>query len=252
MGKHLFRSSSPPPPPAKPKPHHTLSRPCIDHFLFSPTSHQEAEQFVRAVNNLYNSMHRLVSVTPESLENLNRAQNVMKTGMKLLASEFRRVLEENREYLDPECVSLRSWNSSRFSVSTPSTVSDSSCTDEGYFADEHRFSGGDPNAMDDLKMIGECMISTGHANECVRVYKSVRKSIVDETLHSLGVEKLTLHQVQKLNWEILETKIISWLQGVKLAVRSLFYGEKILAEHVFSNSSIADSSFTARLFKKEL
>ncbi|XP_010514945.1 PREDICTED: exocyst complex component EXO70A1-like [Camelina sativa] len=262
MVKHLFRSSSPP-PTAKQKPHHTLADSAMeeyeievqslitkwtspestDQFLFSSSSHQEAEQFVRAVKNLHNSMHRLVSVTPESI-NLNRGQDVMKTAMKLLESEFCRVLKENREYLDPECVTIRSWNSSRFSVSTPSTVSDSNGTDEGYFADEHRFSGGDPNAMDDRKTIAECMISTGHVKECVRVYKSVRKSIVDETLHSLGVERLTLRQIQKLNWEVLETKIKPWLRGVKLAVRSLFYGEKILAEHVFSNSSILESSFT--------
>ncbi|KAF2573840.1 hypothetical protein F2Q70_00005535 [Brassica cretica] len=165
-------------------------------------------------------MHRLVAVNPSS-EKLIYAQNLMQSAMNLLESEFHRVLKENKQYLHPESVSLRSCRSSR------------------------RFSTSDSDAMDDLKMIADCMISTGYAKECVNVYKTVRRSIVDETLHNLSVERLTLHQIQKMDWEILEPKIKSWLQAAKLAVRKLFFGERILADHVFSSSTnIVEASFT--------
>ncbi|CAA7036766.1 unnamed protein product [Microthlaspi erraticum] len=241
MGKHFFRSSSP--PPAKHTSHHSLAERAMeecendvdtlitkwtssesDQFLFSLTSHQEAEELVRAVKNLHHSMQRLVSVTPEA-EKIYQAKRTIQAAMKLLESEFRRVLKANMEYPDPECVTIRSYKSSRFSIEHDGA---------SYLAD-------DP---DDLKLIADCMISTGYVKECIKVYQSVRKSIVDETLHSLGAERLTLHQIQKLDWEILETKIKSWLRAVKLAARSLFFGERILADHVFSASgSIAESVF---------
>uniref|UniRef100_A0A1J3D7X3 Exocyst subunit Exo70 family protein n=1 Tax=Noccaea caerulescens TaxID=107243 RepID=A0A1J3D7X3_NOCCA len=260
MGKHLFRPSS----PTEKQPAHTslaeaAVQECMsnittviskwtsssDEFLFSTNSRREAEEFASAVKHLQSTMHRLVSVNPSS-EKLIYAQNLMQSAMKLLESEFKRVLNENREYLDPESVSVRSCRSSRFSTSTTVSVSDSE--DESTYEenpDDHRFSGGDSDAMDDLKMIADCMISTGYAKECVRVYKTVRRSIVDETLHNLSVERFTLHQIQKMDWEILDSKIRSWLRAVKLAVRSLFFGERILADHVFSSSTnIVESSFT--------
>lgn len=173
-------------------------------------------------------MHRLVTVNASS-EKLVYAHNLMKSAMKLLESEFRRVLNSNRDYLDPESVSVRSSHrSSRLSTSTTTSVSDSEdeiSYEENHHPDDHRFSGGDSDAMDDLKTIADCMISTGYAKECVKVYKTVRRSIVEETLRTLAVERLTLHQVQKMDWETLESKIRSWLRAAKLAVRSLFFGE---------------------------
>ncbi|CAH8297313.1 unnamed protein product [Eruca vesicaria subsp. sativa] len=262
MGKHLFRSS---PPQEKQQPHQTLAETALqecmsdittviskwtssssNEFLFSTNSRREAEEFVEAVRRLHSTMHRLVAVNPSS-DKLIYAQNLMQSAMNLLESEFQRVLKENKQYLDPESVSLRSCRSSRkFSTSTVTSISDSEDEyEENASAEEHRFSGGDSDAMDDLKMIADCMISTGYAKECVKVYKTVRRSIVDETLHNLAVEKLTLHQIQKMDWEILEPKIKSWLRAAKLAVRSLFFGERILADHVFSSSTnIVEASFT--------
>ncbi|XP_010520296.1 PREDICTED: exocyst complex component EXO70B1-like [Tarenaya hassleriana] len=285
MGKHMFRSSPPKGTTPSPERHQTLAESAMEEsmeavhsvtskwasssssssssgsdrglistpfssspvsgFLFSSNSRQEAAEFVGAVRDLQSTMHRLVSVSPAS-EKLIRAQSLMQSAMKFLESEFYRVLKVNREYLDPECVSVRSHKSCRFSTSS---VSDSDgdnsvdgTDDEG---DEMRFAGGDSDAMDDLRMIADCMISTGYAKECVRVYKTVRRSIADETLHNLGVERLSLNQIQKMDWETLESKIKSWLRAVKFAVRTLFYGERILADHVFSASSaIAESSFT--------
>ncbi|KAL1208529.1 Exocyst complex component EXO70H1 [Cardamine amara subsp. amara] len=263
MGKNLFRSS---PPPEKRTAHLSLAESAVqecmininsviskwtsssssDEFLFSTNSRREAEEFVEAVRHLQSTMHRLVSVNPSS-DKLVYAQNLMQSAMKLLESEFNRVLKANREYLDPESVSVRSYRSSRFSTSTPTSVSDSE-DENGYEEnadEEHRFSGGDTDAMDDLKMIADCMISTGYAKECVRAYKTVRKAIVDETLHNLKVERFNLHQIQKMDWDILESKIRTWLKAVKLAVRSLFFGERILADHVFSSFGlIVESSFT--------
>ncbi|KAJ0622114.1 putative exocyst complex component Exo70, cullin repeat-like-containing domain superfamily [Helianthus annuus] len=99
--------------------------------------------------------------------------------------------------------------------------------------------------MADLKSIADCMIGSGYGKECVKIYKILRKSIVDETLYNLGVEKYSLNQLNKMDWEVLEAKIKTWLYAEKIAVKSLFSGERILCDYVFSSSEkIRESCFS--------
>ncbi|KAE8693130.1 nudix hydrolase 9-like [Hibiscus syriacus] len=90
------------------------------------------------------------------------------------------------------------------------------------------------------------MISAGYVKECTKIYKTIRKSIVDEALYHIGVERgMSLQQIQKTEWEVLEVKIKTWLSAVKMAVKTLFYGERILCDQVFSISApIMESCFT--------
>ncbi|KAL2337128.1 hypothetical protein Fmac_011574 [Flemingia macrophylla] len=65
----------------------------------------------------------------------------------------------------------------------------------------------------------------------------MRKSIIDETFYHLGVERVSFSQLQKLDWEFLELKIKTWLKAAKFAVGTLFRGERILCNRVFSTGS---------------
>ncbi|XWS75053.1 hypothetical protein CRYUN_Cryun01aG0052200 [Craigia yunnanensis] len=156
--------------------------------------------------------------------------------MKRLENEFYQILSSNREQLDPESVSSLSSNGS------------------GSFDDEHELVSEDEAemkkagesisdlervsalAMSDLKAIAECMSSSGYGKECVKIYKLFRKSIVDRGLYLLGIEKFKSSQINKMHWEALEYTIKNWLNAVKIAVKTLFTGEKILCDHVFSAS----------------
>lgn len=191
---------------------------CCISSLFSTGNREEARRFIDAVNSLHSGMVMLVSVNPTSMK-LVRAENLMRISMNHLSNEFYRILKWNRRYLDPESVSLRSRISSR-------NVSDE-------------------DAMADLKMIADCMTSSGYGRECFRIYQRIRKSIIVEALDRLGFENLSLSQIQKLEWEIMEKKIRKWLRVVTRATTTLFYGEKTLSDHVFSSSSAAirESSF---------
>ncbi|PON89564.1 Exocyst complex protein [Trema orientale] len=211
-------------------------------YLFSG-DRQEARQYLNAVKDLQSSMHYFISQSTGS-ENLVRAQILMQAAMKRLQKEFYQILSSNRQYLDPESVSN---HSSR--ASTISSLSDF----EDELEDELRATTESISevervsmaAMADLKSIADCMISSGYGKECVKIYNIIRKSIVDEGLYHLGVEKMTNSQIQKTEWDVLELKIKSWLNAVKVAVKTLFYGERILCDHVFSASaSIRESCFS--------
>ncbi|XP_019258163.1 PREDICTED: exocyst complex component EXO70A1-like [Nicotiana attenuata] len=97
----------------------------------------------------------------------------------------------------------------------------------------------------DLKSIADCMIAAGYGRECVKIYQPNRKSVVDETLYYLGIEKLSSSHIQKMDWKLLEIKIKNWLTAVKIAVTTLFHDEKILCDYVFSASdNIRESCFS--------
>ncbi|KAG7964677.1 hypothetical protein I3843_09G182900 [Carya illinoinensis] len=208
-------------------------------------SKAEAMQFIHRVNNLQKAMHALVSDNSSSSDKLVQAHKLMQIAMKRLQKEFYQILSMNRAHLDPESVSARSSR-----ASTRSSISDYEEDDDD---DDVRPAGASIEeveevssiAMADLRSIAECMISSGYAKECVSIYKIIRKSIVDEGIYRLGVEKLSSSLINKMDWEVLELKIKNWLDAVKISMRTLFTGERILCDHVFSSSdSIRESCFT--------
>ncbi|XP_042516045.1 exocyst complex component EXO70H1-like [Macadamia integrifolia] len=192
-------------------------------------SRSEAKEFIKSVNQLQEAMQFFVSHSSSS-DKLVQAQHLMQVAMKRLEKEFYQILSSNRDHLDPESVSARS--------SISEYEDEASTDDEIQLAGEsisevEKFS---TLAMSDLNSIAECMISCGYGKECVKIYKIMRKSIVDEALYKLGVDCLTSSQINKMEWEVLELKIKSWLKAVKIAVKSLFHGEKIVCDQVFTTS----------------
>ncbi|KAF8069342.1 hypothetical protein N665_1141s0003 [Sinapis alba] len=190
---------------------------------------QEAMLFIDRVKDLQKTMDLLVSEDPNS-ERLVRAQRLMEIAMKRLQKEFYQILSMNRAYLDPESVSTRSSLTSE-----RSSYSDFPEDEDSYIEVEEASS----NVMTELRSIAECMIVSGYAKECISIYKSIRKSIIDEGVYRLEVEK-----VKRMSWEEMELKVRSWLEAVKVSMETLFKGEKILCDHVFESSdSIRESCF---------
>lgn len=100
-------------------------------------------------------------------------------------------------------------------------------------------------AAADLQSIAKRMISAGYFRECVQVYGSVRKSALDASFRRLGIEKLSIGDIQRLEWETLETKIRRWIRAAKVCVRILFASEKQLCEEIFYGigTAIDDACF---------
>ncbi|KAL0009949.1 hypothetical protein SO802_005057 [Lithocarpus litseifolius] len=101
------------------------------------------------------------------------------------------------------------------------------------------------DAIYDLRSIAERMIAAGYLWECIQVYGSVRKSEVDASFRRLGIEKLSIDDVQRLEWDQLEAKIRRWIRAAKVCVRVLFASEKKLCEQIFENlgTDIDDACF---------
>ncbi|KZV35064.1 hypothetical protein F511_04369 [Dorcoceras hygrometricum] len=205
---------------------------------------KEATDFIKCVKNLHRGMQYLITEDSKS-DKLIRAQNLMQIAMRRLQKEFYQILSMNRAHLDPESVSIRSS-----CTSIESSVSGYGDDYEDDVDDEDRVVSGSLSevedvstaVMADLRLISECMISSGYTKECLKIYKILRKSIVDEGIYKLGVEKFTA--IPKMDWQALELRIKSWLNAVGAAVKILFNGEKLLCDQVFATSdSIRESCF---------
>ncbi|CAA7029445.1 unnamed protein product [Microthlaspi erraticum] len=217
--------------------------------LFSH-SRKEAKEFIRCVRDLRRAMHSLVSQQQHSQSSkLVLAQNLMQIAMSRLEKEFLQILSSNRDQLDPESVSAHSSISSN---SEFEEVIQSSSDDEDDDGHELKKAGESINqvekasalVMSDLKVIAETMISCGYGKECITSYKSIRKSIVDEGLHLLGIEKFKISRFNRMDWGVVEIMIKNWIKAAKIGVTTLFRGEKLLCDHVFSASStIRESCF---------
>ncbi|CAN0905978.1 Exocyst complex component EXO70A1 [Linum grandiflorum] len=83
------------------------------------------------------------------------------------------------------------------------------------------------------------MIRCGYEKECVQVYCNVRREALDECLAILGVEKLSIEEVQRIEWKSLDEKMKKWVQAVKIGVRVLLTGERRLCDHIFGISDAA-------------
>ncbi|PKI36388.1 hypothetical protein CRG98_043170 [Punica granatum] len=181
----------------------------------------EARQYLQSVKDLQAVMQRLIKRDTNS-ELLLRPHNLMLTAITRLEKEFHRILSSNFGHssnLEPD---------DQESVTSVSGRSDLA------------------SSVADLKAIAECVIAAGYGKECIRLYKSVGESIIEEELNRVGLSEMkSSKKKKKMDREVLEKNLKSWLTVVQVAVRSIFCRERILSSRVFSCSpKIGKSCFS--------
>ncbi|KAF3973980.1 hypothetical protein CMV_002651 [Castanea mollissima] len=203
-------------------------------------SGDESGEYFSAIDETLNLMDEL-SVRSDS-EIVDRAYSAIQHAMSRLEDEFRQVLIGNTVPLDTERLygSIRRYDdedddedggefesfseddrSSRYHERGPS-LDDNASVDLI-----------DPKAVDELREIATRMIRSGFDKECIQVYSTVHHDALDECLVILGIEKLSIEEVQKIDWNSLDEKMKKWIQAVKIVVRLILSGEKSLCDQIF-------------------
>ncbi|KAI3799791.1 hypothetical protein L1987_35094 [Smallanthus sonchifolius] len=163
----------------------------------------EATDFFNCVIELHRAMHFLLSNDSKS-PNLSVAQRLIQIAMKRLQKEFHVTLLDSRE---PE------FQISLSGAKQPLTI-----------------------AISNLRLIADTMIRSGYSKECIGLYKIIRKATIDEALFHLGIQHHNRSQIKRLiNNPHLDDHVKSWLDAVQIAVKTVFHGEKLLCDHVFSS-----------------
>lgn len=237
----------------------TASEEARDRMIFDGDRH-EIDVYLTAVDEIQRSMESATLADDQ-----NKANTAIQIAMARLEDEFRNLLIS---HIDQDSCVFDPSSSVRSSTSRIDSTRDysdyyQSEDDAGKEYELHKGGSGDAEgedsstpsyrstnsiremdlipseAISDLRNIAERMISAGYFRECVQVYGSVRKSAVDASFKKLGVEKLSIGDIQRLEWEVLETKIRRWIRAAKVCVRILFASEKSLCQQIFENLGIA-------------
>ncbi|KAL5755509.1 hypothetical protein ACOSP7_019934 [Xanthoceras sorbifolium] len=238
----------------------------------------EVDRYLQAVDEI----QRSISSTTISDDDQTKVNSAVQIAMARLEDEFRNILLVHIHAFDIDSLLADLGSSSRTTTGgensdfleddhleqeeeTPTAAAASAFGDGGRSGDLLKHSESSTSAVssyrstssireidlipyetiEDLKSIAERMIAAGYLRECIQVYGSVRKSAVDLNFKRLGVEKLSIGDIQRLEWDALETKIRRWIRAAKVCVRILFASEKKLCEQIFDGvgTAIDDACF---------
>lgn len=197
---------------------------------------QEIERYLQAVDQIQRSMDS--TTLSDDDQQSTKVNNAIQIAMARLEDEFRNILITNSTPIETESVT-ESISSTRLTTRTNSSRSESpendDCSNRG--EDDAVSRDGSSSfpersatfescrsmtsireqdlipseSIADLRCIAERMFTAGYSRECVQVYGSVRKSVVDGSFKKLGVEKLSIDDIQRLEWDVLNTKIGRWI-----------------------------------------
>ncbi|KAJ4974842.1 hypothetical protein NE237_008016 [Protea cynaroides] len=224
------------------------SVPDTPHRYSSPweDSPDEAAEYISAIDEILRLTEDLT--LKSNTEIMDRAESVLQLAMSRLEDDFRQILTRNTVPLDADRLygSIR-----RVSLSFASNVGDIDDLESPIadvrrtFSDRCGSIGDDfcvdlvnPDAIADLQEIADRMIRSGYEKECHQVYSSVRRDVLEDCLSIIGIEKLGIEEVQKIEWRSLDEKMKKWIQAVKILIRVLLPGEKRLCEQVFGGSEL--------------
>lgn len=183
-------------------------------------------------------------------EIVDRAESALQLAMSKLEDELRHILIQNTVTPDSEKlhgsirrVSLSFASNEGEIVDFGSFVEDDKGSEYGHeravsLGDDLSFDVIEPDCVELLKEIADRMIRSGYEKECCQVYSSVRRDVLDEYMSVLGVERLSIEEVQRIDWNSLDEKMRKWVQAIKIMTRVLLSGEKRLCDEVFSESEL--------------
>ncbi|KAI3461691.1 hypothetical protein Pfo_018354 [Paulownia fortunei] len=179
---------------------------------------------------------------------LDRAEDLLQQSMFRLEDEFRTLVERGAE----------SFDLTR-SESTHPHPDYSDDDDDNVFADEDEniipvaqpitdydivIDALPAGTIGDLHEIAKRMVAAGYVKECSHAYSTCRREFLEESFSRLGLQKLSIDEVHRMQWTQLEDEIEKWMKAINVALRILFPSERRLCDRVFFGySSAADLSF---------
>ncbi|KAK9751195.1 hypothetical protein RND81_02G249300 [Saponaria officinalis] len=205
---------------------------------FGDDTEQDAT-LVNAVNRLSKLSNLLArfSSSDKVRPSLSLTTLVVQQAMTFMEEEFRIILED-------------STNQSHVSKTPKSTKHPSNIESEGQTQVKEEEGNKYPGISEDkigyMRRIADVMISAGYETECCQVYSILRRNAFMEAMNHLGFEKISIDEVQKMQWEALEGHIGSWIKVVKYVSKVLLPGETRLCDSVFSKEhpSISEAMFS--------
>lgn len=91
-----------------------------------------------------------------------------------------------------------------------------------------------------LRDIADVMLRAGYSPELCQVYSEVRRDTLMECLAVLGVDKMSLEEVQRVEWGVLDGKMKKWIQALKVVVQGLLAEERRICSQILASDADAE------------
>ncbi|KAK7290530.1 hypothetical protein RIF29_05020 [Crotalaria pallida] len=179
---------------------------------------------------------------------VNRIGLIQQRAMSHLEEDFRYLLEEARitpTESDPDNQNQNHVDHKGKQVASEQQDQDGEKDEE---SSDNNFPGYPDEAIASLNKIAEAMIYGGYQSECCQVYIISRRHALEESLQKLGFERISIDEMQKVQWETLARDMVpSWSNTFKQCADVYFTGEKKLAEAVFAEHPNAAAGLFSNL-----
>ncbi|KAE8037986.1 hypothetical protein FH972_010534 [Carpinus fangiana] len=220
--------------------------------------HEDVESYLEAIAQLRSNIKFFSSKKGfKSSEGvLNNANTLLSKAISKLEDEFKQLLLSYSKPVEPDRLFDCLPNSLRPSSGSPGHQGDASGkSPTNHHSEQHRSNLENavytppalipPRILPLLHDLAQQMVQAGHQQQLLKIYRDTRSSVLEESLRKLGVEKLSKDDVQKMQWEVLEAKIGNWIHFMRIAVKLLFAGERVVCDQIFEGfDSLADQCFS--------
>ncbi|CAK9211740.1 unnamed protein product [Sphagnum troendelagicum] len=192
--------------------------------------------FLVAVDQLQNNVEyfTLNSSLKASDGALNHAKGLLTKGMTRLTEEFKALLVQHSKPVEPAHLTDMLPNPTKQAASSP----------HGGGSADGKIDSPQvvplvlpvllvPRIVPQLREMAQRLVAAGYHQHCLKIYRDVRASTLEQSLRKLGVEKLSKDDVQKMQWETLEGKIGNWIQYMRISVKLLFAAERKLCDQIW-------------------
>ncbi|KAK9128418.1 hypothetical protein Syun_017215 [Stephania yunnanensis] len=182
-------------------------------------------------------------------EMVNKTTIVLQRAMMFFEDEFRAILEDykspNSESIDinnavnakgKQSQHLQQLNEEHDQCETQLQQPDQASSEED------QFPGYVPETVSKLKQIATSMIFCGYEAECCQAYSLIRRHALHDSLRKLGCEKMSIDDVQKMQWESLEGEVAKWIIASKHCFKIYLPGELKLCNEIFLENPSASAS----------
>ncbi|XVF46160.1 hypothetical protein PTKIN_Ptkin03bG0004600 [Pterospermum kingtungense] len=224
----------------------------IDHPIWADSAASSA--FLEAIDELIGTIR---AWSPMASENpvgacLARADDLLQQAMFRLQDEFRSLMERGAESFELSRNNRDSTGNLSFDSEDENEENEEELLDNGGHipiaqpvTDYNMLIDALPSGtINDLHEIAKRMVAAGFGKECSHVYSVCRREFLEESISRLGLQKLSIDDVQKMPWQELEDEIQRWIKAANVALFILFPSERQLCDRVFFGfSSAADLSF---------
>ncbi|PNY10757.1 exocyst complex component [Trifolium pratense] len=173
-------------------------------------------------------------------ELVQKSNEILQVVMLRLEEELVQILVNHKQYFE---VDYMSFNSNRvdlvydesFGSVEDERINKVSRSIDDSLSEASNIDLVNPSVVEDLKSIAKAMFGSNYQHEFCHVFISSRRDALDEYFVILEIERLSIENMLKMEWQSLNRMIKKWIRAMKFIVQAYLVGEKRLCKQILGD-----------------